>query len=114
MTGKVKYIDGNTIFIQISNIMTSVFAVYSQGHEYYPIVAGYASTIHKVMRQTLQYVTLAFDMRMLFPAVEYVALSRVSSLDSIVHSYGWRNHILLLFSDKYLKALVCASKIFPS
>ena len=80
MTGKVKYIDGNTIFVQTANVIVPVFPVYSDGQEYFPIVAGYASTIHKVMGQTLQHVTLAFDMRMLSPAVGYVALSRVSSL----------------------------------
>ena len=84
MTGKVKYIDKNTIFVQTANAMVPVFPVYSDGQEYFPIVAGYASTIHKVMGQTLQHVTLAFDMRMLSPAVGYVALSRVSSLDNVV------------------------------
>ena len=64
--------------------MVPVFAVYSNGLEYFPIVAGYASTIHKVMGQTLKHVTLVFDMRMLSPAVGYVALSRVSSLDDVV------------------------------
>ena len=88
MTVEVKCIDGNTIFIQISNIMVPVFAVYSQGHEYYPIVAGYTSTIHKVMRQTLQHVTLAFDMRMLFPAVGYVDYQEFLLLIIFCHSYG--------------------------
>ena len=84
MTGKVKYIDGNTIFVETANAMVPVFPVYTHGQEYFPIVARYASTIHKVMGQTLQHVTLAFDMRMLSPAVGYVALSRVSSLDNVV------------------------------
>ena len=64
--------------------MVPVFAVYSQGQEYFPIVAEYASTIHKVMGQTLQHVTLAFDKQILSPAVGYVALSRISSLDNVV------------------------------
>ena len=84
MTGKVKYVQGNTIFVQTSEAIVPVFAVYSNGLEYFPIVAGYASTIHKVMGQTLTHVTLVFDMRMLSPAVRYVALSRVSSLDDVV------------------------------
>ena len=84
MTGKVKYIDGNTIFVQTANVIVPVFPVYSDGQEYFPIVAGYAPAIHKVMGQTLQHVTFVFDMRMLSPAVGYVALSRVSSLDNVV------------------------------
>ena len=84
MAGKVKYIDGNTIFVQTENVIVPVFPVYSGGQEYFPIVARYASTIHKVMGQTLQHVTLAFDMRMLSPVVGYEALSRVSSLDNVV------------------------------
>ena len=84
MAGKVKYLDGNTIFVQTANVLVPVFPVYCGGQEHFPIVAGYASTIHKVMGQTLQHVTLAFDMQMLSPAVGYVALSRVSSLDNVV------------------------------
>ena len=84
MTGKIKYLQGNIIFLQASNKVIPVFAVYDQAQQYFPIVAGYASTVHKVKGQTLQHVTLAFDIRMLSPAVGYVALSRVSSLDNVV------------------------------
>ena len=45
MTGKVKYIDSNSIFIQTANVMVPVFPVYHGGQQYYPIVARYASTI---------------------------------------------------------------------
>ena len=82
--GKVKYVRGNTIFVKTTDAIVPVFAVYSNGLEYFPIVAGYAFTIHKVMGQTLKHVTLVFDMPMLSPAVGYVALSRVSSLDDVV------------------------------
>ena len=84
MTGKVKYVQGNTIFVQTSEAIVPVFAVYSNGLEYFPIVAGYASTIPKVMGQTLKHVILVFDIWMLSPAVGYVALSRVSSLDIVL------------------------------
>ena len=77
MTGKVKYIDDNTIFAETSNAIVPVFAANSQRQEYFPIVPGYATSIHKVMGQTLQHVTLVFDVRMLSPAIGYVALSRV-------------------------------------
>ena len=36
------------------------------------------------MGQAVEHVTLVFDMRMISPAVGYVALSRVSSLDNVV------------------------------
>ena len=58
--------------------------MYDKGQEYFPIVPGYASTVHKVRGQALQHVTLAFDISMLSPAVGYVALSRVSSIDNVV------------------------------
>ena len=83
MIGKIKYLQGNIIFLQASNKVIPVFAVYNQGQQFFPIVAGNASMVHKVMGQTLQHVTLAFDIRMLSPAVGYVALSRVSSLDNV-------------------------------
>ena len=58
--------------------------MYDKGQEYFPIVPGYASTVRKVIGQALQHVTLAFDISMLSPAVGYVALSRVSSIDNVV------------------------------
>ena len=85
MTGKVKYIDGNTIYVETNtNTIILVFAVFKDGQQYFHLIAGYASTVHKVMGQTLQHITLVFDIKMLSPAVGYVALSRVSSLDNAV------------------------------
>ena len=84
MIGKTKYMEGNIIFVEATNKLIPVFAVYHNSKRYYPIVPGYASTIYKDMGQTLEYVTLVSDMRMLSPAVGYVALSRVSSLDNVV------------------------------
>ena len=84
MTGKIKHFEGNIIFVQSCDKIIPIFAVYEQGHEYFATVPGYASTVHKVMDQTLQHVTLAFDIRMLSPAVGYVALSRVPSIDNVV------------------------------
>ena len=75
MTGKIKYFEGNIIFVQSCDKIIPMFAVCDQGQEYFPIVPGYASTFQKVMGQTLQHVTLAFDIRMLSPVVGYVALS---------------------------------------
>ena len=84
MTGKIKYVEGNIIFIQASEKIIPVFAVLGHGEQYFPIVAGYASVVHKVMGQTLKHITLAFDIRMIFPAIGYVALSRVYSIDRVV------------------------------
>ena len=55
MMGKVKYVDGNTIFVETFNAIIPVFAVYNNGQEYFPLVAGYASTVHKIMGQTLKH-----------------------------------------------------------
>ena len=84
MLGKVQYCEGQHIFIKCGQKIVPVFPVYNNREPYYPIVAGYCFTIHKVMGQTLSHVTLAFDSRFLSPAVGYVALSRVSSLDNVV------------------------------
>ena len=85
MTGRVKHCEGETIYIENSSSdIIPVFPVYSEEQQNFPILAAYASTIHKIMGQTLQHATLVFDMRMLSPAVGYVALSRVSSLDNVV------------------------------
>ena len=80
MAGKVKYCEGQHIFIRCGEKVISVFPVYNNRQPYYPIVAGYSFTVHKVMGQTLPHVTLVFDTRFLSPAVGYVALSRVSLL----------------------------------
>ena len=84
MTGKVQYCDDNNIFVKCGEILVPVFPVYHNRKPYYPIVAGYCLTIHKVMGQTLPHVTLVFDSRFLSPGVGYVVLSRVSSLDNVV------------------------------
>ena len=79
----VMYCEGQNIFIKSGDIIVPVFPVYRDRVPYYPIVAGYSSTIHKVMGQTLPHVTLVFDSRFLTLAVGYVALSRFSCLDNV-------------------------------
>ena len=44
---------------------------------YYPVVAGYSSTIHKEMGQTIPHIILVFNCHYLSPTVGYVALSRL-------------------------------------
>ena len=84
MSGKTQYFKGNILFVEVSDKSIPVFAIYDNGQEYFPIVAGYASTVHKVMRQTLKHVTFTFDIPILSPTIRYVALSRVSSIDNVV------------------------------
>ena len=78
MRGKIKYIKGSIIFVEAANKLIPIFAVYDNGKRYYPIVPGYASTVHNVMGQTLKHVTQVFGMRILTPAVG------CSSLDNVV------------------------------
>ena len=122
MTGKIKYVEGNIIFIQASENIIPVFAVYNHGQQYFPIFASYASTVHKVMGQTLQHITLAFDIRMLSPVVGYVALSRVSSINRVVpllrlrrshfiNSGKWSCYIFLIFLYNVLLYLKVNFKI---
>ena len=83
-TGKVKYVESNVIFLESSKGVLAVFPVFENGCQYYPLVPAYSSTVHKIMGQDLDHVTLAFDLRTLSPAVGYVALSSVSSFDKVV------------------------------
>ena len=87
MTGRVHYCQGQTIFIKCGCKIIPVLPVYRGQTPYYPIVAGYCFTIHKIMRQTLKHITLVFDTRHLAPAVGYVALSRVSHINDVVRTY---------------------------
>ena len=84
MTEKVLYCEGQIIFLKCSQNIVPVPSVYCNLMSYYAIVAGYSSTIHKVMGETLLHITLVFNCRYLSPAVGYVALSRVSSLHNVV------------------------------
>ena len=53
MTGRVKYLKGETIYIEnSSNDIIPAFPVYSAEQQYFPILAAYATTIHKIMGQT--------------------------------------------------------------
>ena len=84
MTGRVQYCDGSNIFVKCGDTLVPVFPVYRDREPYYPIAAGYCSTIHKTMGQTLPHVTMIFYCCFLSLAVGYVALSRVSSLANVV------------------------------
>ena len=84
MAGRVHYCQGQTIFIKSGCKIIPVFPVYRDQTPYYPIVAGYCCTIHKIMGQVLKHITLVFDTRHLPPAVGYVALSRVSRINNVV------------------------------
>ena len=72
------------LFFDSSKWILVVFSVFEKGCHYYPLVAGYTSTIHKIMGQDLDHVTLAFDLNTLSPAVGNVALSRLFSFDKVV------------------------------
>ena len=84
-TGKVKYVQNSIVFLESPLGMLAVFPVFEDDcHQYYPLVGGYSSTVHKIMGEDLDHVTLAFDLKTLSPAVGYVALSRVSSFDNVI------------------------------
>ena len=66
------------------NEAMKLFPVFKNRCQYYQLVATYSATVHGIMGQDLDHVTLAFDLRILSPAVGYVPLSRVFSFDKIV------------------------------
>lgn len=78
------YIYNSILFVKSKTSILPIFPVYDDGVPYYPIVPGYASTVHKIMGQTLAHVTLAFDLTKLSSAVGYVAISRVDSINNVV------------------------------
>ena len=82
MTEKVLYCEGQTVFLKCGQNIVPVFPVYFNCLPYHPIVTDYLSTTHKVMGQTLPHATLVCNCRYLSPALGYVTLSRVSSLDN--------------------------------
>ena len=83
-SGKVKYIHDGIIFVQSEKYILPIFHVYDNQVCYYPIVPGYASTVHKIMGQDIPRFTLAFDLKTLLSGVGYVALSRANSIGNIV------------------------------
>ena len=82
--GTVSYRHGDVFFIQSKDVMIPVFPVYSSNVKYYPLRPAYASTVHKIQGQTLNHVTLVFDMESITCGMGYVAVSRVPSLDKVV------------------------------
>ena len=83
-TGKAKHIYNIIFIVQSNRSILPIFPVYDNGVIYYPIVPGYASTVHKIMGQTLAHVTLAFVLKKLSSAVGYVAIICVDSINNIV------------------------------
>ena len=82
--------------------MLPIFPVYDNGVCYYPIVPGYASTVHKIVGQDLAHVTLVFDLKKLLSAVGYVAISRVNSINNIVPLLRLRKSHFLMFNYRLL------------
>lgn len=81
MTGKFQYCEGSNIFVKRGDTFSSRISGFRDREPYYPIVAGYSLTIRKVKGKILPHVTLIFDCHFLNPAITYVVLSRVPSLD---------------------------------
>ena len=72
----------------------AVFLVFENGCQYYQLVATYSSTVHEIMGQDLDHITLAFDLRTLSPAIGYVA-----SFDKVVPMLWLRkSHFLTLIN----------------
>ena len=70
--------------LENSTGLIPVFPIFMNGQAYYPITAACSSTVHKVMGQDIEHITLAFENKVLPAAVSYVTLTRVRNLDSIV------------------------------
>ena len=81
--GRVKYVEGNIIFLESPTGVLPVFPVFSKGVAYYPILPGYASTGHKIIDQYLEHNT-GVSLKSFVLSLGYIVLSRVSSLDKVV------------------------------
>ena len=58
MTGKFQYCEGGNIFVKCGDTFSSRISGLLDREPYYPIVAGYCSTIRKVKGKILSLVTL--------------------------------------------------------
>jgi len=84
MSGTIKFCRSSTFYIESNDSLIPVFPVYKDGLPYYPLRPGYATTVHKIQGQTLSHVTLVFDRPSLTPALGYVSISRVPSIEFVV------------------------------
>ena len=94
-TRKVKYVENNTIFLESSKGILAPFPVLENGCQYYLLVAGYSSTVIKIMGQDLDHVTLAFDFRTLSPDIDMSLCQRYPLLTKLYLCYGWEKVIFL-------------------
>ena len=85
ITGTIAFFRDDTYFLRSDDQTIPIFPLFNE-HQvmYYPLRSAYATTIHKIQGQTLDHVTLVFDMPSITPGMGYVALSRVASLDRVV------------------------------
>lgn len=94
--GRVKYIRNGIIMLENSACLIPVFPVFVNGQAYYPITAACSSTVHKVMGQDIEHVTLVFENKLLLAAVGYVKLRHVRNLQSIVPMLKLRRKTIFL------------------
>ena len=83
MTGKDKYVEGNTIFVETSNTIIPVFAVYNERQEYFAPscwLCLYSSQSHEANFTTCNISVRYADV---ISGLRCVVLSRVSSLDNV-------------------------------
>ena len=83
--GTVKNVEKRTVFVRLVNgNMLSVYPIYNHDATfYYPLIAGYATTIYKAQGKTLDHVTIWFDNNIISPGTGYTAISRVRELKDI-------------------------------
>lgn len=85
ITGTVQFFRGDMFYLKSGENTIPIFPIYNeQKVKYYPLRPAYATTIQKVQEQTLNHVTLVFDMRSLTAGMGYVAISCVQFLDKVV------------------------------
>ena len=100
VTGKVKMWDNAIIYIETDSYVVPVFQVHDEttGKQYYPVLAAYATTVHKVQGQRLKHVTIVFEHEFTTKGLGYTAISRVKELKNVVP-------LLKLCRDHFIPAL---------
>ena len=74
------------MFFKCGQNIVPVFPVYYNRIAYYPIVAGYSSTIHKVMGQTLPHVNPSFQLLLFESSCRICSIIKANIIYIMVNS----------------------------
>ena len=83
--GNIERMQNKSVFVRLADqTLLTIYPLFNTNlQQYYPIVAGYSTTIHKAQGKTLDHATLWFDTDIASPGTGYAAVSRVRTLNGL-------------------------------